>query len=279
MILHAEAYDPTEPDDKPKSSHISKKDLKWAVILVVLLVVVLWPVWVKLKFQRDKHVCKDNLGQIARALQLYAVDNSDRLPPAYVAGDNFEPKLFNGMSVSWMTLIAGGVRNFEENFTCPAAQDSELAPNAGPKNELIKSGYGLFGAVSAAPLANIPNQSSVAMVAETASMGARDTFNPLPMKDSKGNPVPDGYVIGFDNSNFLPSDSTMDILNKSKYASRLAFYNTASGAFSETGEARHPGGIHILFVDMHVETLPPPAAIIRRMGAEGSEIIKTWAVR
>lgn len=279
MILHAEAYDPTDPDDQPKSSLISKKDLKWAAILVLVLALVLWPVWVKLKLQRDKHVCKDNLGQIARALQLYAEDNSDRLPPAFVADDDLTPKRFNGRPVTWMSVIAAGVKDSESNFQCPAAHAEELAPNAGLKNSTIMSGYGLFGAVSAAPLANIPNPSSVAMVAETATLGARNTYNPMPYKTKDGKPVHDGYVIGFDNSNFLPGDSGMDVLKRSKAATRLAFYDTANGEFKEDGLGRHPGGIHILFVDMHVETLPPTIAKIRRMGGEDGEIIKTWAVR
>lgn len=278
MILSATPYDP-EGDDRPRASHISKKDLKWATILVLILVIVLWPIWARLKLQRDKHVCKDNLGQIAKALLLYAEDNSDRLPPAYVAGDNFEPRMFKGRAVSWISVIASGVRDATENFQCPAAKQEELAPNAGPDDSTIYSSYGMFAAIASAPRANIPNQSAVAMVTETANMGALESYNPLPMKDAQGKPVPDGYTVGFDNSNFLPDDSTMDILGKSKHATRLAFYQTANGEFKKDGAARHPGGIHILYVDLHVDTLPPTVAAIRRMGGAGSEIIKTWAVR
>ncbi len=279
MILQADAYDPTESDDRPRVSHISKKDLKWGLLIVLVLVLMLWPVWIRLKMQRDKHVCKDNLSQMAKALQIYALDNSDRLPPAYVAGDNYEPRLFKGRAVSWISLIAPGVRSPGSNFECPAAQPDEMAPNAGPDGTTIMSSYGLFGAVAAAPLANIPNPQWVAMIAETSNGGAQGTYNPSPMKDPAGQIVPDGYIVGFDNSNFLPTDSSIEVYAKSAKATRLAFYETKSGQFKADGVARHPGGIHILFVDMHVETLLPTVAVIKRRGAAGSEIVKTWAVR
>jgi prepilin-type processing-associated H-X9-DG protein len=71
----------------------------------------------------------------------------------------------------------------------------------------------------------------------------------------------------------------MDVLSESRFATRLAFYDTASGTFKPDGRGRHDGGIHILFADSHIETLSPKVAEIRRMAGPGSDIMGAWAIR
>lgn len=279
MILHTEAYDPTDPDDRPKSSYLTMRDVRVVVIALLVAAILLWPAVVKMIAARDKHLCKDNLGQVAKALLLYAEDNVGRLPPMYVQGDNFEPRQFNGKANTWITLIAGGVKNPHKTFKCPAAHDDEAAKNEGPEGSVIESTYGIFGAVAAAPIDNIPNPGATAMVAETSNRGARDTYNPLPLKTKDGATVDDGFVIGFDNSNFLPTDSGMEVLSQAKFASRLAYYGTGKGTFTKETLGRHEGGIHILFADSHIETVPALGAQIRRIAGPGSDIVGTWAVR
>jgi hypothetical protein len=279
MILHTEAYDPTDPDDRPKSNYLTLRDVKVVIIALLVASLLLWPAVMRMIAARDKHLCKDHLGQVAKALLLYAEDNLGRLPPLYVQGDNFEPRQFKSGANTWITLIAGGVRDAQKSFNCPAAHDEEAASNEGPGGTTVRSTYGMFAAVAAAPIDNIPNPSSTAMVAETANRGARDTYNPLPLKSKDGQMVDDGFVIGFDNSNFTPVDGGMDVLERSKFATRLAFYGTGKGVFEKEGLARHVGGIHILYADSHIETLPPTIANLRRMAGEGSDIIGAWAVR
>lgn len=279
MILHVEAYDPTDPDDRPKSNYLSMRDVRVVLIAMAVTALLLWPAVVRMIAARDKHLCKDNLGQVAKALLLYAEDNVGRLPPLYVQGDNFEPRMFGGRANTWMTLIAGGVRNPDKSFRCPAAHDDEVAKNEGHSGTTIESAYGMFGAVAAAPIDNIPNPGATAMVAETSNRGARETFNPLRFTNKAGEAVDDGYLVGFDNSNFTPVDSDMDVLSKATYATRLAFYQTSKGTFELEGPARHVGGIHILFADSHIETLPPTIATIRRLAGSGSDIVGAWAVR
>lgn len=274
MILHTEAYDPTDPDDRPKSNYLSMRDVRVVVIAMLVTAVLLYPAVIRMIAARDKHLCKDNLGQIAKALLLYAEDNVGRLPPLYVQDDNFEPRQFNGRANTWMTLIAGGVRDPQKSFRCPSAHKDELAKSEGPDNSTILSSYGMFAALAAAPIANIPYPGSTAMVAETSNQGARGTYNPKPFSG-----VDDGFVIGFDNSNFNPDDGGMDTLSASRLVTRLAFYDTASGTFLKEGRGRHDGGIHILFADSHIETLPPTVAEIRRMAGAGSDIIGTWSIR
>lgn len=278
MIFATTPYDPAEDDPRIRASHFTKKDLKKLLIIVPLVVLALWPVWMKLKLQRDKHVCKDNLAQISRAIFIYADNNSGRLPPTYVWGDNAEPKMFDGRANTWMSLIAEGVRDPVETFTCPSAKESELAPNAIPGGKTAMSAYGMFAALSAAGTDSVPNPVTQAMIAESASMGAEGTYNPTPLKDGKGNPVHDGYVIGFDNSNFLPMDSDMAVFGKSKLVTRLAFYGTQSGEFKEETKGRHEGGIHIIFLDGHAETVPAKIARIRRIAKQGSAITGAWQI-
>lgn len=279
MILMADAYDPTEDEPRVRSQHLSKKDVIRLLIGVAILVLAFMPVWLKLKLQRDKHVCKENLAQISRALFLYAENNSGRLPPTYVWGSNAEPMMFDGRANTWMSLIAEGVKDPVEGFKCPSAKPSELAPNAIPGSRTAMSSYGMFGALAAAGTDSVPNPGSQAMLAETANKGAEGTYNPWPIKDEKGNAVHDGYVIGFDNSNFLPLDSDLQVFSKSKFATRLAFYETATGVFDDQKQGRHEGGIHIVFLDGHVETVSAKAARIRRIAKEGSEITGAWAIR
>lgn len=279
MILHTEAYDPTDPEDRPKSNYLTMRDVRVVIIALLVASLLLWPAVMKMIAARDKHLCKDHLGQVAKALLLYAEDNLGRLPPLYVQGENFEPRQFKGGANTWITLIAGGVKDPKRSFNCPAAHDNETAASEGPEGITLRSSYGMFAAVSAAPIDNIPNPSSTAMVAETSNRGARDTYDPLPLKTKDGQVVDNGFVIGFDNSNFTPVDGGMDILEKSQFATRLAFYGTGKGEFKKDGLARHQGGIHILYADSHIETLPPTIANIRRMAGAGSDIIGAWAVR
>lgn len=279
MILHTEAYDPTDPDDRPKSSYLSMRDVRVVVIALLIASVLLWPAVMRMIAARDKHLCKDNLGQIAKALLLYAEDNVGRLPPLYVQGDNFEPRQFKGRANTWITLIAGGVKSPEKTFKCPAAHDDETAKSEGPEGMTLASSYGMFGAVAAAPIDNIPNPGATAMVAETSNRGARDTYNPWPLKTKSGEAVDDGFVVGFDNSNFTPVDSGMDVLAKSQFATRLAYYGTSKGVFAKDGQSRHDGGIHILFADSHIETVAPLGATIRRIAGAESDIVGAWAVR
>lgn len=274
MMLHTEAYDPTDPDDRPKSNYLSMRDVRVVVIAMLVASVLLYPAVMRMIAARDKHLCKDNLGQVAKALLLYAEDNVGRLPPLYVQGENFEPRQFNGRANTWITLIAGGVRNHQKSFRCPAAHDEELAKNEGPENSTVLSSYGMFAALAAAPIANIPNPGSTAMVAETSNRGARGSYNPKPYSG-----VDDGFVVGFDNSNFNPDDGGMEVLSESRFATRLAFYDTASGTFKKDGLGRHDGGIHILFADSHIETLPPTISQIRRMSGTGSDIMGAWSIR
>lgn len=293
MILATQPFDPTEPEDRRRSSHITRKEVIVILVVVIVLAIVLWPVYNKFKLQRDKHLCKDNLLQISRGLLLYAEENTGRLPPLYVAGENFEPRMFKGRANSWMSLISPGVRKPETTFTCPSAHEDELAPNEAPGGATIYSAYGKYGAMAAAPLEHVPSVATQVLVAETSNQGARGTYNPKPFKDASGKPVPDGYVIGLDNSNFQPDDSDMSAFFQSKLATRLAFYGSASGEFDPRKRARHPGGarilrsdgttetvdgIHVLFADGHVETVTAPFAHVSR-APNSREIVKAWQLR
>src|SRR5205823_1016980 len=103
-------------------------------------------------------------------------------------------------------------------------------------------------------------------IADSSSQGANNTYDPLPFRDPSGRPVPDGIVIGFDDTNFTTGDSTRALYQRAKNATRLAFPGTSKGVFEDLGACRHDDGIHMLMVDGHLKRFRPPSAIIHHAG-------------
>lgn len=272
-------YDPNAVEDKPKSKHISKRDLIFVSIIVFMLLLFGYPVVINMLSARHKHVCKTHLGSISMAVLVYAEQNNDRLPPVYAMEEKGYAPYAKGKVVnSWVSLLAPFVNKPAEEFQCPAAKANENVTNEGPKGTTIESSYGMFGGLSAMPLGDIPDQGGVVMMAETANLGAQSTFDPEPMIGADDKSRPDGILIGFDNSNFYPSDEN-NVFAVSKWASRLAFYGTNKGEFLIDKFGRHGAAIHFVFPDRHIETLPATMAQIQRFQKDKGEIIKLWAFR
>lgn len=277
MILQTTTYDPSEAEDRRKPSHVTRRDVFRAVAIIVILLAAFWPVYIKLKAARDGHVCKENLSQIAKGIALYSESNNDRMPPLYAEDAKYRPLVSKGRVNTWVSLIAPGVNKPEENFRCPAAQEDELVANAAPGGKTYLSSYGLFGAYASISVGDIDAPGTQIMVAETSNLGARGSYDPIPFVDDAGKKISDGFIIGLDNSNFTPDDNSLSQFGKSKYATRLAYFDTATGEFSADGEARHDTKIYALFADGHLEMLTPNMAAVQRLGA-GGEISGRWRV-
>jgi prepilin-type processing-associated H-X9-DG protein len=274
-------YEPDETEERPSSSYFSKKEVRVIFVALVLAALLASPVFIQLKRNRDKHVCKDNLLAIAKGIDLYANDNNDMLPPMYESAEEHPgPRMFRRGPITWISLISRYKESRRSSFECPTASESEVVlnePLSGP--DAIRSSYGMFGPRAAASRYAIASPSQSVLVSETSNRGASDTFDPVPFRDAEGNPLPDGFCIGFDNTNFTWADSNRATYAKSEYATRLAFPNTANGNFGQNARSRHDGGIHFLFVDLHIETRPPEFSQIRRLGGAGTEIVGAWNPR
>jgi hypothetical protein len=270
-------YDPSETDEtRPKSSHISRRDIILVTLIIAIVMVFLVPVIKGMVENRNKYVCKDNFSKISTALLIYAEENTNRLPPLYVEQQGGGPAMFGGNINSWVTLIAPFVKEPKDRFRCPSASPEELVANEGPDGMTLMSSYGMFAGLASVPIDNVANQAQAALISESTTTGKRGTFNPMPLKAADGTPLPDGISIGFDNSNF-PLDEDLNTLSQATLATRLAFYDAPNGDFKKDGASRHPSGIHVLFLDRHVETVKPRFGRLQRIGKSG-EILPPWAV-
>ncbi len=263
-------YDANETDGRPRLKYVNRTQVILTLCVTALILVFCIPIFNRMMDDRNKHVCKNNLGNISKAMLLYAEENTGRFPPTHATGFEWSPKnyvqstaAYKGDRVlTWLTLIAGYLKDPAAETHCPSASGDESCPTEGPNGQTIFTTYGMFGPMAAVAMTNLENAGSAVLISETANKGARNTYDPLPFKDADGKPLPDGFQIGYDTSNFDPIDE-MNVLEKAKFATRLAFPDTAQKSFVKTGPARHPGGIHFIYADGHIKTYGPIAAEVQ----------------
>lgn len=272
MILTTTPFDVDEPEGSPKSSYISLKDLRMIAIVLLCLSVLLWPVYKGLKESRDQHLCQQNFLQISKAFGLYSEQNDDRLPPTFVGQAEGTPMLDGqGRPFTWASLVAGGM-NSRSDFVCPSADPSEIARTQDPEStkKTLPMTYGMYGVYGGYPIAHIGNPDEAVLVAETSNFGAEDTFDPMPFKDDKGAIVKqDGFVIGYSDTNDLPTHKTTAV-------TRLAYPGSKSGTFSNDGGSRHANGIFFLTVGGSLIMEKPPAARIKML--PNGDVPGPWSV-
>lgn len=225
-------------DEQPKSQYVSRRDVRVVAIALVVLAVLLSPVYFVLKENSDAFKCKRYIRAISKAIELYAAENNDRLPPAYVTFDGETPFVENDGGVyTWANLVHPYMPK-DMSFKCPKASDEEcFLDHDSQTGELMPVSYGMYLPLGGMPLSSISNPESTILVTETTSLGARDTFNPHPFKDANGNAIRDGFVVTWDTGNTLTEDPITSV-------TRLAYPDTKPGKFSEDGNSRHPGGIY-----------------------------------
>lgn len=271
MSLSNAPYDPLAPEDKPKTGLLTRKDAIRFGGGILFLAVLGIPLYNKMMDDRNKFVCRSHLGEILKAMQLYAEINTDRFPPAFAIDPMGKPILSTGKANSWVSVISGMMNKPTTEFSCPSADDDEHVANAGPAGSTLRSAFGLFGAMSAMPVSNVASPTQTALLVETSNRGSRESFNPLPFGDN----FPDGFLIGFNNTNFLPGESR-SLYAKSDFATRLAFRKTKNGVFNAETAGRHGNVIHIAYVDGHIGNLKARSAKVQK---QGEEITGLWSVR
>ncbi len=253
-MLLSTTYDPDAPEGSksPGGQYMSKKDFLPILGVVLLLGALSIPLYQTLAAESEKTLCKRNLAGISKAILQYAASYDDRLPPAYVVGENGSPAIFAGRPVTWATQVQGYLGS-SSGFRCSAAPKAENTPVASgiaEQTEDIALSYGMYRTLSAVAVPTIQDAASAVMIAETANHGAGFTYDPIPFTDSHDHEVPfDGFLIGWDTSNFTPDSLT-------KSVSRLAFKFTENGRFSsEKVQGRHGNTIFCLRADGHLGRL------------------------
>lgn len=260
MTDRTHPYDPDEPEPSQRSAYLTRKDLKRLGIGLVILIPILIAAYRALLGQSELHRCALNFNAIHAAIGIYEVDWNDRFPPAAVSKPDGVPFVFDGKPVTWGTQLRRYMPP-RASLSCPSADPSEVMQAQDPVSSAksVPMSYGIYAAMAAYPSALVTNPSGTIVISETSNFGAKKTYNPFPFEDG-GQRLPfDAYLIGYDNSNTVPSATTRAV-------TRLAFYETANGVFTPDTRARHGDRIHALFADGHLGFIRAPDAIVRFRG-------------
>jgi len=275
-------YDPSEVDERPRSTYLSKKDAKAMLILGLIAVVVCVPLYRMMREGGRKTFCQQNMHAVQSAMLAYAELHDEHFPPLCELGSNFEPLLHDGKPFTWASSIFEGMKK-TQNFRCPSAGEDEVTHAFDPldSKKTIDMTYGMYAAWSGHPTWDISDSGQAVLISETSKFGSNNTYNPVPFVDEAGNQVKeDGFYIGWDKGNRLVDwkKRNTTAYDMPKYVTRLAFPDSAKGNFSKKGGSRHSRGNHALFCDGHVELLTPNAARVEFIDA-GGELTGIWRTR
>ena len=273
MILFATTpFDVDEPEGSAKSTYMSKKDVKWIALVVLALIGIMIPIYGQLKETRNQHLCYQNLTQISKAIGVYATQNDDRLPPAYVEEGNAPMVDSKNRPYTWESLVIGDMNTRSASFTCDTANSPEASEAQDPESSKnsIFSDYGMYGVYGGAPISHISNPDEAVLIAETSNAGNGETYDPVFFTGKDGKPMRnDGFLIGFSDSNEAPSKNTTSV-------TRLAFPGSDGGKFEAEGRSRHKDGIYVMSVSGSISLRKPPAAKIKML--PGGSIQGEWAI-
>lgn len=248
------AFDPSAPEDRDTSGqYVTKKDFKVFGIAIVAFVVIAYPIYLIMKSNTEKTLCWGNMGQVYKALTLYASDHDDRFPPIYAMTDNNQPYIDNtGYPFTWISDVSQHM-SAKASFKCPSASDEEDArQQSKDSGKPIESSYGLYVAYAGFPQSQVENPNTAILIGETANHGAAASYDPNPLEGPY-----DGFAIAW-------SDGNQVATANSKTITRLAYRNSSNGTFKEDGKSRHPNGLNFVSVSGEKSYVGPAAAIIEQ---------------
>ncbi|CAN5655664.1 hypothetical protein BH11ARM2_BH11ARM2_30110 [soil metagenome] len=255
-----DAFDPqaTEDEASSKSQYLNLKDVRTLGIVMVVLVILLIPIYNMGRRNSEKARCTQNFKSMFDAINLYAKDHDDGLPPLYVIGEGGVPMVDGkGHPYTWVS-DAAAYMNQRANFECPSAQPGEAvvvqSPTGGPP---IVSTYGMYTPYGGVKTFNIDSVDTTVLLSETSNEKANDTFDPKSFRN-------DGIAIGWDDDNFQSTLSSATV-------TRLAFHGSGSGNFKDA-IGRHDGrdeagpytGVHALTASGELIVLRPSNAKIQK---------------
>lgn len=259
-----------DADERPSGGgYVTPRDIRIALIGVALLLVALTPLY---RFYRDETnftTCRQNLLAVSKAIEVYAQENNDRLPVAFVRDAQGEPYLEDGKPVTWATSIRGYM-NARKTMRCPSAETGDECTTVGPTSTdpTLTTTYGMYFAVETQPINTFVDPSATILVAETISGGKRGSLDPKPLLG--GN---DGFLIGVDSGNFR----NPQVLKAANWVTRLAFADLQKGGgVNAEARANHRKGHIAITLAGNAYLLSPEQAMIQR-DLQG-EIGAPWAV-
>lgn len=276
MLNFTSAYAADEPEGSrpPGSSYLDRKSAIKMLVGVAALMVLMVPIYIKLKGESEKSRCASNLKAQWQGIELYSVDNDGRYPPAFIPDGTGSPVLIKGYPLTWATIVADRMKD-TSLFKCPTAGENECSQTGG-KALPYPLAYGLYAPRALKTASDIANPNDAVLIAETMSGGAQNTYNPKPLKDAEGNPLKhDGFLIGFDSGN----DPDSETYRAAAYVTRLAFPNTATGKFLYNGPARHDLGVQAITVGGSRIWITPDQAEVERRSATDGDLTGIWSTR
>lgn len=207
MTFYTISDDDDRDVERRGRTYLTRRDvLIFVTIAAIVIVLAYLFVFRRWKADRDFAVSKSNLAELSQALSLYAEANNDGLPPVYLPGVSEA-----GRPYTWANQIFGYIGRMEvfDNGATPEDGKTYLMHfNAEGKPDLVALSYGMLSSADTARRYEIRDETI--LLAETVGSGAAGSYNPLPLGG------PDGFMIGYDNSNGYPNATT-------RYVTRLGF--------------------------------------------------------
>lgn len=272
-MSNSEAFDPTAPEGEVTSrgQYMTRRDMKVILTSVAIFGILCVPVYRYLLGRTDSSRCTRNMQGINEALTLYATEHDGRYPPIDRTEtlESIAPALGDtGHVYTWASDISGYM-NPRSSFLCPSAKESEVVITEDPKgqNRTFLSSYGMYSAYGSVLMSLVENPDQTVIIAETSNNGASGTADPCLMKSTSGLVLPDGFVVGWNDSN----DESSKL---SQYVTRLAFPDSAGGKFVKDSDARHGATIHVLTASGQLVDAGAPSAIF----AQGRRLNPQWTV-
>ena len=243
MSDRSDAYDPGAPEGEVsgRGQYKTPRQLRQMLIGFVVIFLLLIPIYRFLLGRSQSSICTQNIKAIMQAMNIYAQNNDERFPPVARTESYFTtiPSLDStGHVYTWASDLQPYM-NARASFRCPAADDKELVATEdnSTNKKTIPLSYGMYAPYGGFLVSEVENPDQTVIISETSNEGSGRSYDPMPFHSSAGAPLPDGFAIGWNDSNEEPSSKTLDV-------TRLAFQGTQGGTFKKGGDARHGTTIH-----------------------------------
>lgn len=241
----------------PSNQYFTKRDLRYIAIGLLVVLIACYPLYLKLKADRDRYQCALNFKAMGTAMGQYLTDNDESFPPTFVHdGDSPYPKKDDkGRPITWASTLVGlsGFDLKKYSFVCPSADTTELMVAEGPQGSDLKMSYGMYEALDTVPQKSVSNLGRVVLVTETSSNGAINTYDPKPMSQS-AQVTGDGFLVGWSSGDFaVPTDGKVPPPSVTRVSVRDTKDGLTNSIFADgrQPQSRHDDRIHVLFADGH----------------------------
>lgn len=261
-IPPADEAEEDRDEERRSSEYITKKDVKYVSLGLVILVIIAIPIYSTLRQNSDIYNCKQNLRAMSTAFATYADAYDDHLPPLALLDVQTGLPRLNGYNqpYTWANTLKD-IAGFDpkRTYKCPAAPIDGLTDAEGTHGVAMPMSYGMYSPLSMASKSSILNGSETVLVAETSNGGADESYDPKPLLLGSNHLKLDGFSIGWPTGDpginlAIPtaSPSSHKIQVPDPGVTRLAFRDTVNGLKDiSDGRGRHDNIVFVLFADGH----------------------------